>query len=266
MRFSSLVVSALLAGVFAAPTTNSASDKRYVVHEKRDKLPLHWNRSAKLHPASTIPIRIALTQSNLDKAEEYLLDVSHPKSPNFGKHWTAKQIAETFAPAKDTVDAVSAWLSESGITGFSQSQSLTWINAKVTVEQAERLLQTSFYEYVHENGKSHIACEVYSVPEDLRRHIDFITPTVHFDVKVNQPKKRDTAAGKDGSDKPSVVPGKAKNIGSASSNIAAPKTDGEIPYAKIITELKQCDKYITPDCLRALYLFPPDFPANPGSK
>lgn len=60
------------------------------------------------------PMRIALAQSNLDKADEYLMDVSHPESPNFGKHWTAKQVAEMFAPSQESYDAVTFWLRSSG--------------------------------------------------------------------------------------------------------------------------------------------------------
>jgi hypothetical protein len=259
MRFSILGASALIAEAIAAPA-NSAIDKRHVIHEKRDSLPVNWRRSAKLHPDSILPMRIALTQGNLDKADEFLMDVSHPTSPNFGKHWTAKQVAEMFAPTKETIDAVTGWLAEAGIIKVTQSQSLNWINANVPVAKAERLLQTSYFEYIHESGKSHVACEEYSVPEHLRDHIDFITPTVHFDAKANQPTKRSTDL------KPAVQPAKAKSIGSATSNVASPKTDSEIPLGEIIAELKQCDTYITPDCLRALYLLPPNFPEHPGSE
>lgn len=45
-----------------------------------------------------LPMRIALTQSNLDKGEEWLMDVSHPTSEKYGKHWTAEDIANAFAP------------------------------------------------------------------------------------------------------------------------------------------------------------------------
>lgn len=43
-------------------------------------------------------MRIALAQRNLDKAYDYLHEVSHPVSGKFGQHWSAKQVAETFAP------------------------------------------------------------------------------------------------------------------------------------------------------------------------
>jgi len=190
MHFSLLAVCGVLTGAISAPTSNSM---RNVVHERRQHLPAHWKRNAKLHGDSYLPMRIALTQSNLDKADEFLMDVSHPKSPNYGKHWSAKQIAETFAPSEESYDSVLEWLAEYGITEdrVRQSQSLNWVHLDLTVSEAESLLDTKYYEYTHaQTGQAHIACEEYKLPENLRKYIDFVTPTVHFDTKVEQPKKR----------------------------------------------------------------------------
>jgi tripeptidyl-peptidase I len=82
MCFSVLAFSTLVAGAIAAPAVNA---KKHVIHEKRDVVPVDWRRNAKLHPDSKLPMRIAHTQSNLDKADEFLMEVSHPQSPNFGK-------------------------------------------------------------------------------------------------------------------------------------------------------------------------------------
>jgi len=48
-------------------------------------------------------MRIALTQRNLDNAYDHLMEVSHPESASFGKHWTVKDVAETFAPRYLTI-------------------------------------------------------------------------------------------------------------------------------------------------------------------
>ena len=40
---------------------------------------------------------------------------SHPKSPSYEKHWTAGDIAATFAPTDETVDAVRNWLVANGV-------------------------------------------------------------------------------------------------------------------------------------------------------
>lgn len=266
MRFSVIaVVNGLLLGALAAPTTTS---KRHVVHERREAPPAQWKRDVKLHHDTVLPIRIALKQNNLHRANEFLMDVSDPESPNFGKHWTAKQVADTFAPTKETVDSVRAWLIEHGFTEdqVKQSQGLNWIHVDATVAEAESLLKTKYYKYTHsETGQAHVACENYSVPEHIRRHIDFVTPTVHFDAKISNPKKKRSLEERAPPTGHKVTPGIGHSIGSPSDK-SLPKLGGKIPFGTILDELKHCDTSIVPDCLRALYLLPPNVPANSKSK
>ncbi len=81
-------VGGLLAQTLAAPAPTS-----YVVHEKRDVETTKWTRSTiKLRRDAIIPMSIGLTQRNLENGYEYLMDVSDPKSPNYGKHWSMKKV------------------------------------------------------------------------------------------------------------------------------------------------------------------------------
>jgi len=45
-----------------------------------------------LNREATIPLSIGLAQSNLAHADQFLMDVSYPDSPNYGKHWTPKKV------------------------------------------------------------------------------------------------------------------------------------------------------------------------------
>ena len=82
MRSSTLVAAvAYFAFCFAAPT---ADNHNFVLHEKRDGAPHQWTKRSRAHTDEILPVRIGLVQSNLHKAEEYILDVSDPSSPNFG--------------------------------------------------------------------------------------------------------------------------------------------------------------------------------------
>ena len=267
MRLTLLTLGALVASVIAAPSST------HVLHEKRNALPFGWERHDKLPSHDVLPMRIALKQSNLDKAEEYLMDVSHPKSPKYGQHWSAKKVAETFAPSQESYNAVTVWLKSSGITPerISRSQSMGWLTFDATVAEAEDLLKTEFFMHKHTSGKPHVGCDDYSIPEYVQPHVDFITPTVHFDTKVPQGRnwkkptnfleKRATdgvaAAGVPVESKAAVHKITDPNGGSL------PKKGADIDIQSIITELENCDEFIVPDCLRALYLFPPNIVANP---
>lgn len=139
----------------------------------------------------------------------------------------------------------------SGISAdrIQQTQSLGWLSFDATVDEAEALLKTKYHVYEHsESGQPHVACDEYSIPSHLRQHIDFITPTVHFDAKI---KTRDSDLAKR-----AVSPGVEKSLGEPSSG-SLPKLGGYLDKSDIITQLENCDKQITPWCLRVLYKFPP---------
>jgi tripeptidyl-peptidase-1 len=148
------------------------------------------------------------------------------------------------------------WLSSNGIANerIDHSQSLGWLNFDATVDEAESLLKTKYHIYEHEEtGQPHVACEEYSIPAALKNKVDFITPTLHFDAKVIP--RHNTSNVEKRAVSEHINPGSP-----SSGNI--PKF---VPIAKsnIIKELGDCDKQITPNCLRALYKFPPGITKNP---
>ena len=63
-----------LAGIFAlceaVPTPST-----YAIHEKRSSIPRLWTRGNRVESDAILPIRIGLTQSNLNDGEALLMDV-----------------------------------------------------------------------------------------------------------------------------------------------------------------------------------------------
>ncbi|EGO00779.1 hypothetical protein SERLA73DRAFT_159455 [Serpula lacrymans var. lacrymans S7.3] len=209
----------------------------YTVHEKRTSLPMGWSHSRRHDSSAALPLRFGLTQNNIADIGEYLHDVSHPDSPNYGKHWTASQIAEAFAPSDETVSNVHSWLIDNGFDSsrIRVTPAKSWIEVDATVEEAESLLRTEYNIYGHESGSEHVACESYHLPAHLIPHIDIVTPTVHFDAKLA---RRANAP-------PAVVNGKKPGMGNA------PKTTGVV--TNLLAGTDGCDQQITPACLQALY-------------
>lgn len=72
MHFSLFVATAALAAVAAAAPTAPAS---HVVHEKRDALPRNWVKRSRLEGNVKLPMRVGLTQSNLHKGDDLLMEV-----------------------------------------------------------------------------------------------------------------------------------------------------------------------------------------------
>ncbi|KAH0829140.1 peptidase S8/S53 domain-containing protein [Lanmaoa asiatica] len=195
----------------------------YILHEKRTRVPADWTLKRRHDPSIPLPLRFALTQKNIDDIGKYLIEVSHPESEKYGKHWSAGDVIDMFAPSDETIEAVRSWLLESGVDSnrIRLTSNKGWIEVTATVEEAERLLQTEYNLYGHTSGKEHVACDAYHLPAHIVPHVDFVTPTVHFDAKLT---RRDSAEP-------------ARSIGQPGVG-AGPKTSG---------------KYITLDCLRALY-------------
>lgn len=235
MRFQllSFVTLSLSLIAFAEPILSP-----YVVHEKRTSIPSGWSLARRHDASSTIPLRFALKQKNIENVGDFLLEVSDPASPNYGKHWTAYDIARKFAPSSGTIDVVRTWLLESGIEDhrITLSTSKGWINVLVSVEEAERLMNTEYNVYKHASGTEHVACEVYHLPEHVSSRVDFVLPSVQFDTKHG---RRDTNIG------PPI------KVGTPGSGFYGPTSTGFLD--NIFTDLEHCDNVTTPACLRALY-------------
>ena len=198
------------ASALAAAVTASPLGVPHAVHEKRSELPYGWAKREVLDRRAILPMKVGLTQSNMDKGWEWLSEVSVPTSAKYGKHWTAKEVAEAFAPSEKTVDAVKTWLTSAGIhdSRIKQSQGLNWLEFEATVDEAEELLKTKYHVYEHEeSGQPHVACDEYSIPAHLKEHVDLVYPTVHFDGKI---KPRDNTLDLETRE---LVPGRHKGPG-----------------------------------------------------
>ena len=175
-----------------------------VRHESRRALPPNWERSRRAPADMILPFRVGLTQPNLDRIGELLLDVSHPESRNYGNHWSAAEVANTFRPSPETVHNVRSWLMKEGIDAsrIQLSTSGGWIEANISVAEAEKLLNTEYFVYSHVSADvEHIGCASgYHVPANIAKDIELITPTVHFDAVVGERtaelRRRDSHPGK----------------------------------------------------------------------
>ncbi len=190
-----------------------------VRHESRSTIPGGWTPVHRAGGDTVIPLKVGLVQPNLASIEDYLMDVSHPDSPNYGNHWSPARVAQTFRPSVDSVETVRSWLLSNGVEPHrvKLSQSGSWITANVTVAEAEGLLGTEYYVYEHQNGHKHIACDkAYHLPEHVSKHVDLVMPTLHFDAKVKPGaplEKRD---------------GKIQSVGAPGFGPVSPKTTGTI--------------------------------------
>ncbi|KAL2070575.1 hypothetical protein VTL71DRAFT_13601 [Oculimacula yallundae] len=236
------LVSAFAAQVAAAPFSSSQ-----VVHERRDYIPKKWIKRSRVDRDIELPIRIGMTQSNLDKGHDLLLEVSHPTSKKYGQHYSAEEVADIFAPSQKTVDAVHEWLVSAGIAAekISQSVNKQWMQVDASVLDLESLLDTEYHEYEHtDSGKTTLACDKYHVPSHIQEHVDYITPGTKLFSSHRRPNPNSeidkrtfgVTSGKGG-----YLPPLLKELGMTIEALLA------------IPELLVCGTAITPACIQTLY-------------
>lgn len=191
---------------------------------------VEWVRKERAAPDTLVPLSIALQQQNLHLGPELLYEVANPDSPKYGQHWTAQKVADVFAPSQEALESVVSWLETTGISSYSISTSRSWIRANVTVEQAERLLDSKHYVYEHlRQCEVHLDCERYSVPQSASDHVELISTTKILSQRPLKEHKREIVEDVHGTNT-SALNGAANS--------------------------ENCSKYITPDCIRALYQIP----------
>lgn len=155
------VAAAVAALVSLCEAIPSASN--YVLHEKRATSHNSITKRSKLDARSVLPIRIGLTQRDLHMGYDWLMDVSHPESDRYGKHWTAEEVNKAFAPTAETVQAVRDWLMSTGVADerITVSDNKGWLAFESTVEEAEKLFKADFYQREHhkDEAKYMVGCD-----------------------------------------------------------------------------------------------------------
>jgi hypothetical protein len=190
MRFFALPAALCIAIVASAPSSY------HVVHERREIASGWVRRDLQIDRRAILPtFSIALTQQLLQVGEQFLMDVSDPTSANYGQHWTTERVVDTFAPEQETIDTVKTWLIDSGISEdrIQLSPSRNWLRMNLTIAEAENLLKTEYRVFEHkETARRALAVEEYSVPGHVKRHIDYITPTLQG-TELTKAKPREEA-------------------------------------------------------------------------
>ncbi|TWU74836.1 hypothetical protein ED733_000519 [Metarhizium rileyi] len=224
--------SAILTACFAAAVL-SHPKLHHVVHEKRgaDSVTAQVIKRAAADADTRVPVRVALKQQNLHKGMDYLMDVSDPTSKNYGKHYTQDQVVDLFSPTSESIDTVKRWLIKSGVSAdqIKSPRSKGWLDFETTVGQLGNMLKTDYHIYENKRTRSeHLGTDSYILPDEVSKHIDFITPGV---VPVQVKSRR-------------AVPGQARRI---------PFTPFPPGFIVNMQDTSQCPTKMTPTCIKALY-------------
>jgi tripeptidyl-peptidase I len=233
-------------------TSVSTFAPTHIVHEHTPSDP-NWAKVERAPPNAIWPVRVGMIQSNLQLAakilyEMYDINVRDEKSRlqasvlltsidqiqifKYGQWYSAEDARDLFAPQNETLDALKNWIEAEGfITSVSANKQ--WLQFDASTRELEHLLQAEYYIYQHNTEPSEraIGCDHYSLPENIQKHVDYITPAskkLHID---GQPRKIQRK------------------------NRSRPSEPGDRISMKYRRQLKRqnCSEIVSPDCIRGLY-------------
>lgn len=87
-------------------------------------------------------IHFSLKQSNLDKLESALWDVSNPDSPKYGHHWSFEEVGALTAPSSSARATLENWLVSNGVSQASMDWTPynSWLRINVPRRLVEEIL------------------------------------------------------------------------------------------------------------------------------
>lgn len=245
---------ALFAGLLAVARVScrSTSNAYHMEHgsdaiEHLRRVPEGWNeigtpsQDRKLHfriavrsvSTRTLNLQISLLtrQENPDLFERTLMEVSTPSHPRYGQHLKREELKNLIKPRVESTNAVLDWLQSSGVASRDIRNDGEWITFYAPVKRAEEMMGTTFKTYQSEIRPTikKVRSLSYSVPKEVRSHIDMIQPTTRFG-----------------------------QIRPARSNVL---TQEAVPFSAAAINAT-CNYAITPACLADLYKFA-DYKVDP---
>ncbi|KAG6857498.1 hypothetical protein H0H87_002123 [Tephrocybe sp. NHM501043] len=147
-------------------------------------LPRGWEYHSSAPADHEFDMRIALKQAKIDALIANLWETSDPTHPRYGQHLTPAEAEALVAPHSDSREAVNAWLDFHGVDPENVAYSSgggEWVTIRVSVAQAERMLDTKYSVYSHPSSSDRVVRTLsYSLPRELHSHIDLVTPTTYF--------------------------------------------------------------------------------------
>ncbi|KZW04450.1 tripeptidyl peptidase A [Exidia glandulosa HHB12029] len=175
LRFAALL--AAVSDSFALPSPRSLE----LAVKETFNAPRGWTKRSRAPAEHRISLRIGLAQGDFRALESALYDVSDPRSARYGQHLSKEAVEALVAPRPEAVNFVEEWLEAHACTDYSFSSAKDWVKLDVSVEQAERMLDTEFHVWQHADGREPIVRTThYSLPVHLHEHVDVVQPTTLF--------------------------------------------------------------------------------------
>ncbi|KAI0264974.1 family S53 protease [Gloeopeniophorella convolvens] len=201
------------------------------LHERRDDVPDGFTSKGPAAADTTLRLRLALVQTDIESLQDKVLDISTPSSDNYGQWLSKDEVGSYVAPKPESVSAVTQWLADNGLSATTLSPFGDWLGFQTTVSHANELFDADFTTFVHDGtGESAIRTLSYSIPAALKGHLELVHPTITFP----QPRRKGLP----------IVSSPAKVAPIGNGNVSADAAPSS------------CNTKFTPSCAQQLYGIP----------
>lgn len=182
---STALIAVAVCCIAAGPCFVLASPPLFSIYQEFHsfaKFPNNWEE-LQLAPSDVLlNLRIGLKHQNVDTFHQKVFDISTPGHPSYGIHMSQAEIDDMLRPAEESSQLVLEWLRSHGIQGVLDND---WVKAKITVSQANELLQTQYHIYRNTvSGEQVIRTTAYHLPAILADLVDLISPTTMFPMAL----------------------------------------------------------------------------------
>lgn len=127
--------------IVAGGVFSKDADRRYKLKESVSS-PRGWIKHSSPDPDHAINLRIGLPQPKFALLEQNLYEVSDPFHERYGQHLSKEEVEALVAPHQESIETVKDWLASYGIEHIEYSPAKDWVKIRVTVKEAEEMLNT----------------------------------------------------------------------------------------------------------------------------
>lgn len=153
----------------------------YHIVEQLYGVPDGWTENGVPSPSTPMKFHVAVNNDRMADFEQRVIDIATPNHQLYGQFMTRDEVGDFLRPSDDTVGRIIAWMKSERVPSKSIERHANWITFTVPVSQAEDMLKTRFHSFRNDvSQETAIRTLQYSVPRDIRDHVQMIQPTIKF--------------------------------------------------------------------------------------
>jgi subtilase family serine protease len=158
---------AILAVPFAAGSAYSATSSRTTYGGSKPAWATASRSVGATSAAAAVTFNVVLPLRNAAAANALAMDVTNPKSPNYGHYLTSAQFNARYAPTAASVTRLTTYLRASGFSVGKAVQGNRWVTVTGTVRQINAAFGTTLRNYSYKGYVLRAPANALSVPSSV---------------------------------------------------------------------------------------------------